>query len=72
MKEFGVKDKRDGLTYYREFVYKKGGIDSIDKEGKKEFELKEIDRFRYRTRYFTDSGIIGSKEFVSGMYKQFK
>ena len=31
-----------------------------------------MDRFRYRTRYFTDSGIIGSKEFVSGMYKQFK
>ena len=24
-----------------------------------------IDRFRYRTRYFTDSGIIGTKEFVS-------
>ena len=53
-------------------VYKKGGIDSINKERKKEFELKEIDRFRYRTRYFTDSGIIGSKEFVSGMYNQFK
>jgi putative transposase len=49
-------------------------IDSIDKERKKEFELKESDRFRYRTRYFTDSGIIGSKEFVSVMYKykQFK
>jgi REP element-mobilizing transposase RayT len=72
LKEFGVKDKRDRLRYYREFVYKKGSIDSIDKERKKEFELKEIDRFRYRTRYFTDSGIIGSKEFVSGMYKQFK
>ena len=27
-------------------------------EKKKEFELNEIDRFRYRTRYFTDSGII--------------
>jgi len=60
------------LRYYRAFVYKKGSIDRIDKERKKEFELKEIDRFRYRTRYFTDSGIIGSKEFVSGMYKQFK
>ena len=53
LKEFGVKNKRDGLRYYREFIYKKGGIDSIDKERKKEFELKEIDRFRYRTRYFT-------------------
>ena len=26
----------------------------------------------YRTRYFTDSGIIGSKEFVSGHYRGFK
>jgi hypothetical protein len=30
------------------------------------------DRFRYRTRYFTDSGIIGSKEFVSKTYMRFK
>jgi len=30
------------------------------------------DRFRYRTRYFTDSGIIGSKEFVSANYQRFK
>jgi putative transposase len=26
----------------------------------------------YRTRYFTDSGIIGSKDFVSGNYRRFK
>ena len=26
----------------------------------------------YRTRYFTDSGIIGSKEFVSENYQRFK
>lgn len=71
-KEFGVKNKRDHLRYYREFVYKKRGIDSIDKERKNEFELKEVDRFQYRTRYFTDSGIIGSRDFVSVMYKQFK
>jgi len=30
------------------------------------------DRFRYRTRYLTDSGIIGSKEFVSANYQRFK
>ncbi|MCP4666525.1 MAG: hypothetical protein GY849_09160 [Deltaproteobacteria bacterium] len=72
LREFGVKKKGDRLRYYRKFVYEKGGIDSIEKELKRGFELKEIDRFRYRTRYFTDSGIIGSKEFVSGMYMQFK
>ncbi|MEA1945944.1 MAG: hypothetical protein U9N83_01430 [Thermodesulfobacteriota bacterium] len=27
---------------------------------------------RYRTRYFTDSGIIGSKTFVSRNYERFK
>jgi len=35
-------------------------------------EIGEVDRFRYRTRYFTDSGIIGSKAFVSRLYTTFK
>jgi putative transposase len=35
-------------------------------------ELSQVDRFRYRTRYFTDSGIIGTKEFVSRVYQDFK
>ncbi len=72
LKEFGIENKGDRLRYYREFVYKKGDIDNIEKEAKRGFELKEIDRFQYRTRYFTDSGIIGSKEFVSDMYSRFK
>jgi hypothetical protein len=37
----------------------------LEKERSREFELSISDRFRYRTRYFTDSGIIGSKESVS-------
>ena len=44
----------------------------LEKERKREFELSRNDRFRYRTRYFTDSGIIGSKEFVSTNYQRFK
>jgi len=39
---------------------------------KKELDLTAIDRFKYRTRYFSDSGIIGSKEFVNRLYRQFK
>jgi len=35
-------------------------------------KLSQVDRFRYRTRYFTDSGIIGTKEFVSRVYQDFK
>jgi len=44
----------------------------VAKERKKEFKISRITRFRYRTRYFTDSGIIGSKEFVSTNYQRFK
>jgi hypothetical protein len=44
----------------------------VAKERKKEFEISRINRFRYRTRYFTDSGIIGSKEFVAENYQRFK
>ena len=34
--------------------------------------LRDIDDLRYRTRYFTDSGIIGSKDFVAANYRRFK
>jgi len=44
----------------------------MGKERKKEFKISRVDRFRYRTRYFSDSGIIGTKEFVSINYKRFK
>ncbi len=44
----------------------------VEHERKKKYEIKRIDRFRYRTRYFTDSGIIGTKEFVSMNYQRFK
>lgn len=39
----------------------------LEKERKNGFELKRVQRSRYRTRYFTDPGIIGTKEFVSGV-----
>ena len=42
------------------------------KEKKKGFKLTRADRFAYRTRYFTDSGIIGSKEFVQESLKRFE
>jgi len=40
--------------------------------GVKNYEISWEDQFRYRTRYFTDSGIIGTKEFVSENYQRFK
>ena len=65
------------LRHYREFVYKKGSITVIDedivqKEKESNFEISSYDRFLYRTRYFTDSSIIGSKEFVKKYYQKFK
>jgi hypothetical protein len=44
----------------------------VKKNEKKEFKISRVDRFRYRTRYFTDSGIIGTKEFASINYQRFK
>ena len=48
------------------------GDKMLEKERNREFELNRSDRFRYRTRYFTDSGIIGSKEFESANFQRFK
>ena len=66
---------------YRRFVYRVGSLPSgkgagiseavLGAEEKKGFELGTTDRFRYRTRYFTDSGVIGTKEFVSACYRRF-
>jgi hypothetical protein len=69
----------------KRYVYEAGSLSRSDKgrakviedkvaekERSREFELSRSDRFRYRTRYFTDSGIIGSKEFVSEIYQRFK
>ena len=85
LKEFNVKSKKERIRRYRRYVYEAGAIDRPDKmqakvnddkvvkkERKSEFEISRIRRFKYRTRYFTDSGIIGSKEFVSTNYQRFK
>ena len=66
------------MRRYRTYMYQAGSIDRPDKgkvkvidprvlyrEKRKDFQITQASRLRYRTRYFTDSGIIGSKEFVS-------
>jgi putative transposase len=65
LREFGIKSGKDGLRYYRRFVYEKGGLEGVEKERGRDFEVGKVDRFLLRTRYFTDSGIIGSKAYVS-------
>ena len=44
----------------------------MDKERKRKYKISRGDRFRYRSRYFTDAGIIGSKEFVGEVFDQVK
>jgi hypothetical protein len=44
----------------------------VDKERRRRYNLNRVDRFRYRSRYFTDAGIIGSKGFVQEVFDQVK
>ncbi len=85
LKEFNVKSQKERIRLYRKYLYEAGSLDRPDKrrasvidprilikEKKKGFEITRASRLRYRTRYFTDSGIIGSQEFVSATYQRFK
>ena len=78
-------DAAERLRSYRLYVYEAGGIKRADgrssatvdekileKERETDFQISRLRRFRYRTRYFSDSGIIGTKEFVSTNYQRFK
>ena len=85
LKEFNVGSKKQRIRRYRRYMYEAGSIDRPDKgrakvidprvlakRKNKHFEVTKASRLRYRTRYFTDSGIIGSKELVSSHYQRFK
>ena len=72
LREFALKGEKVRLAHYRRFVYEKGGLMPSSEDRSSGLDLSGVDRFRYRTRYFTDSGIIGTKEFVSRVYQGFK
>ena len=44
----------------------------VKKERDKEYKFTSMDRLRFKTKYFTDSGIICTKGFVSHYYEKFK
>jgi putative transposase len=44
----------------------------VEKARKKGYRISRAERFRYRCRYFTDSGIIGGKDFVQDVFDQVK
>src|SRR3990172_5315688 len=70
------------LSKYRRYGYEIGSQPSekqarieeaiLEKEESKGFRVGGINRLLLRTRYFTDSGILGTKEFVSRYYKLFE
>ncbi len=80
--EFGVADAGERLRRYRRFLYETGAIekgkgacidgDTVEKERGKSFNLTRAERFAHRTRHFSDSGIIGTKEFVSKTCRKFR
>lgn len=82
LKAFRVLDTEERLRRYRQFMYEKGGrgkagekcLDEnvIQIERERGYQLSRLDLFLYRTRYFSDSGIIGSKAFVLDNYQRFK
>ena len=82
MQEWNEFESAEIVRRYREFVYETGAVDAgkgatidkkiVDRERKRKYKVSRVDRFRFRTRYFTEAGIIGSKEFVGEVFDQVK
>jgi hypothetical protein len=82
LRSFAHCSDEERLARYRRYVYEIGSQPSekgarieegiVEKEEKNGFRVGGINRLLLRTRYFTDSGILGTKEFVSRYYKLFE
>lgn len=82
LKEWNELDPKEIVRKYRQFVYETGAVDAgkgktidqkvVEKARKKSYRISRVDRFRYRCRYFTDSGVIGGKDFVQEVFDQVK
>jgi REP element-mobilizing transposase RayT len=73
LKEYNVKSPKERLRQYREFIYARGGVDRGKGKILEAVPLPEsVERFIQRTRFFTDAGIIGSREFVRQGFELFR
>ena len=82
MKEWNESSEKEIIRKYREYVYEAGAIDAgkgariaaeiVEEERKKGFKLSKSEIFRYRCRYFTDAGVLGSKKFVREIFEEIK
>ena len=72
----------DSLNGYLGFLYRSGveekqgkasiTIKTFDGAMKEGFYLTPVTRLKYRTRYFCDSGVIGSRAYVLSVFNHFK
>ncbi len=82
LQEWNEPDPGERVRLYRQFVYETGAVDAgkgvvidqkvVHKERKRNFKLGRAERFRNRSRYFTEAGVIGSKEFVGEVFERVK
>ncbi|MFW5730701.1 MAG: transposase [Desulfonatronovibrionaceae bacterium] len=73
LEEYNIQSANERLRHYRKFVYARGGIDT----GKGKLlhgvpRPETVERFIQRTRFFTEAGIIGSREFVRQGFEHFR
>ena len=82
LRSFTDADDGERLRLYRKFVYEIGSVptgkgasipqETYEAQERRAFAITAVDRFRCRTRYFTDSGVIGTKAFVAACYQRFE
>ena len=75
LEAFNGLGDRERLRRYRRFLAKHCAPieeNPLEKAQGRGLKPKKTDRFRSRTRYFSDAGIIGSKAFVTKNYHRFK
>ena len=74
-------DDKNAFNYYRELVYKAGGIEKenagnidievIKKEIARDFNIPKNELYLKKVRYFSDGLVIGSKSFIREAYSTF-
>ena len=82
LQEWNESEPAEIVRRYRQFVYETGAVDAgkgavidqrvVERERRRNYRVSRSDRFRCRSRYFTDAGIIGSKEFVKEVFDRVK
>jgi hypothetical protein len=74
LKEFGEVDAEERLRRYRRFIYETGAMNldkgvqinnkSVNKECRRDFKISRVDRFKQRTRYFTELQYVPVPYFI--------